>query len=112
MNKNRIEQIEKEIMSLVRELSNLVGSQPVNNKPIAKKLNSKKGAAGALSILMDEKFFDRPRDITMIMEKLKEIGRYYPRSTVMMNLLNLTKRRILTRFKERDLKKWQYVVRK
>ena len=34
-----------------------------------------KGASGALKILTDDKFFDTPKDISKIMEKLKEYSR-------------------------------------
>lgn len=71
-----------------------------------------KGASGALSTLIEEGFFDTPKDLSSIMEKLQEIGRYYPRTTVSMNLLNLTKRRILNRLKGKETRKWQYVLRK
>ena len=74
---------------------------------------TKKGAAGALSMLVTEEcFFDRPRNISAVMGKLKEMGRYYPQPTVAMNLLNLTRRRVLSRFPDKKTKGWQYVVRK
>jgi hypothetical protein len=77
-------------------------------------LRDKKGASGALSILVQEEFFDSPKDISAVMSKLKEMGRYYSLSLISMNLLNLTKppRRVLTRFKDSKTKKWQYVVRR
>ena len=64
----------------------------------------KKGAIGALKMLADEGFFNAPKDISTIMEKLKEIGRYYPQTTISMNLLNLTKRRIFNRLKDKNQK--------
>jgi hypothetical protein len=75
---------------------------------------NKKGASGALLILMQEEFFDSPRDISAVISKLTEMGRYYSQSLVSMNLLNLTRppRRILTRIKDSKTKKWQYVVRR
>lgn len=71
-----------------------------------------KGASGALKILTDDGFFDTPQDISKIMEKLKEIGRYYPQTSVSMNLLNLTKRREFNRIKDKETKNWLYVLRK
>ena len=77
-------------------------------------LRNKKGASSALSILVQEEFFDSPRDISAVMNKLKEMGRYYSQSLVSMNLLNLTRppRRVLTRIKDNKTKKWQYVLRR
>ncbi|GAG80702.1 unnamed protein product, partial [marine sediment metagenome] len=39
-------------------------------------------------------------------------GHYHKRTAVAMNLLNLTKRRILNRFKNKETKNWEYVIRK
>jgi hypothetical protein len=71
-----------------------------------------KGASGALKILTADGFFDTPQDISKIMEKLKEIGRYYPQPSISMNLLNLTKRREFNRIKDKETKNWLYVLRK
>ena len=71
-----------------------------------------KGAIGALTMLTEEGFFDTPKDISAIMEKLKEIGRYYPKTAVSMNLLNLQRRKVFSRLKNKDTKKYEYVLRK
>lgn len=71
-----------------------------------------KGALGAITLLMEEDFFDTPKEISAVMEKLKEIGHYHKLTTVAMNLLNLTKRRILNRFKNKETKNWEYVKRR
>ena len=73
---------------------------------------SKKGAAGAISMLIEEGFFNSPKDLQAVLDKLKEIGRYYPKGLVSMNLLNLTRRRVMNRIKEGDNKNWKYVIRK
>ena len=73
---------------------------------------TKKGAIGAIQLLVEEGFFDTPKDVTSILSKLEEIGHYHQRASVEMNLLNLTKRRELNRFKGQKTKKWEYVIRK
>jgi len=98
-----------QIKKLVEELAALSSHTTYGHKQ--KFPPSKKGAAGAISMLIDEGFFDSPKDLQSVLEKLREIGRHYPRPLVSMNLLNLTKRRVFNRLKE-GKKTWQYVIRK
>ena len=112
--KNTPQKIVNQIKSLLDELvattegkSNLKTSVKQRSVPIIPK-----GASGALKILTDDGFFDTPQDISKIMEKLKEIGRYYSQPSISMNLLNLTKRREFNRIEDKETKNWLYVVRK
>ncbi|MCX6702225.1 MAG: hypothetical protein NTX96_03485 [Candidatus Zambryskibacteria bacterium] len=104
-----------EIKDLLDELSTSFGVKSIQdkttNKP-SRSTNSPKGALGAINILIEEKFFDTPKEISTILEKLKEIGHYHRSTAIAMNLLNLTKRRILNRFKNKETKNWEYVIRK
>lgn len=113
---NNAQKIAEQIKLLLDELVAMAGDKH-SGKSSSKKLAvsktaTAKGASGALAMLTDEGFFDSPKNISAIMEKLKEIGRYYPRTTVSMNLLNLTKRRVFNRLKDGDTKNWTYVLRK
>ena len=103
-----------EMRNLINELELTVGgSLPTNKKQVQKKIPSTvilKGAIGAINILIEEKFLDTPKTLNNIMQKLKEIGHYHKKQTVSMNLLNLTKRRKLSRFQNK--KKWEYVIRR
>lgn len=107
--------IAEQIKVLLDELVTMAGENPTS-KPSSKRqvanIVAPKGASGTLTMLINEGFFDAPKDISTIMEKLKEIGRYYPQTTVSMNLLNLTKRRIFNRLKDKETKNWLYVLRK
>ena len=111
---NRVQKITEQIKNLVDELAAIYGGDPVKKQIVKKKKSASvpKGAIGALTMLTEEGFFDAPKDISAIMEKLKEIGRYYPQTAVSMNLLNLTKRRTFNRLKNKDTKNWLYVLRK
>jgi hypothetical protein len=105
-----------EIKELVIELEVSLGGQPsqVPLKPsrgVAAR-SVPKGAFGAVSMLIEEGFFDAPKEISTIMDKLKQVGHYHTSPSVAMNLLNLTKRRVLNRFKNKDTKNWEYVIRK
>ena len=106
--------IASEIKELLDQLVIMASGQKKGKRitKTAKAITHSKGASGALSMLTEEGFFDTPKDISLIMGRLKEIGRYYPKTTVSMNLLNLTKRRIFNRFKNKETKNWEYVVRK
>jgi hypothetical protein len=108
------QQIAEEIRDLVSELVTMASGSRAGSKkgPQSRPQKSTKGASGALSILVGEGFFDQPRELSAIMTKLCEIGRLYPKNSVSMNLLNLTRRRLLSRIKDSKTKRWQYVLRK
>lgn len=108
--KQDIQKIAEQIKNLVDELV----AMSINGKKVKKQsiTTNIKGAIGALTMLTEEGFFDTPKDISTIMEKLKEIGRYYPKTSISMNLLNLTRRRVFNRLKEKNKKNWLYVLRK
>jgi len=112
--KNKVQKIVEQIKDLVDELAAISGRSVTKKQIIIKRktTSTPKGAIGALTMLTEEGFFDTPKDISAIMKKLREIGRYYPQTTVSMNLLNLSRRRIFNRFQDKDTKKWLYVLRK
>lgn len=107
-----------EIKALFDELDAAMREDDISSeqkKSGAKKSSSvtvPKGAMGAVNILIGEGFLDTPKDMSSIMEKLEEIGHYHKRGSISMNLLNLTKRRMLNRFKNKDTKNWEYVIRR
>ena len=111
---NNAQKIADQIKNLVDELATMSGGVSIKKQKTQKRESASlpKGATGALTLLTEDGFFDAPRDIATIMEKLKEIGRYYPQTSISMNLLNLTKRRIFNRLKDKDTKNWLYVLRK
>lgn len=110
----KAEKIISQIKALLDQLSTLAGS--TTPKTIGKRHTTSsdvpKGAVGALNMLLTEGFLDTPKDISTIMEKLTEIGHYHKQTAIAMNLLNLTKRRVLNRFKNKEKKNWEYVIRK
>jgi hypothetical protein len=104
-----------EIKGLLDELGSsfsvkLSYSQSVNKTKAS--ASFPKGALGAINMLIEEKFFDTPKEMSAVIEKLKELGHYHKSTAVAMNLLNLTKRRTLNRFKNKETKNWEYVIRK
>jgi len=111
---NTPQKIADQIKALLDELVGMTGEKVVARAGAKRVVatSSSKGASGALKMLTDDGFFDTPQDISKIMEKLKEIGRYYPQTSVSMNLLNLTKRREFNRIKDKETKNWLYVLRK
>lgn len=105
-----------EIKGLINELETVMGGASSAHKKSSPKQSSAaavpKGALGAVTMLLDEGFLDTPKEIAQIMEKLKQIGHYHKRPAISMNLLNLSKRRILNRFNNKETKNWEYVIRK
>jgi len=109
-----VNQLATQIKQLVDELVSLSGQSVSIKKSKIKKSSSAppKGAAGALSLLKDEGYFDKPRELSAVVDKLKEMGFYHKLTTISMNLLNMTRKRELIRFKSKDTKNWEYVIRK
>lgn len=105
-------QIRKLANYLIQQIENTPDRSSRGKKSDNIEEPSTKGASGALNILISEDFFDKPKDLNAVMNRLREIGRYYSRESVGMNLLNLTKRRVLNRFKGKGNKRWEYVIRK
>lgn len=104
-----------EIRVLIEELQSTLGGVEIRpNRPGSKQTSMPipKGALGAITMLINEGYFNTPKEMSLLMEKLKEMGHYHKRTAVAMNLLNLTKRRVLNRFKNVETKNWEYVIRK
>ena|SRR3989304_7180091 len=108
-----IQKIAYQIKQLVDQLAVMATAKSSNSHPLAKTApKPKKGAAGAVSMLIEEGFFNSPKDLSTIMSRLEEIGHWHSKPTVSMNLLNLAKRRIFNRFKDKETKQWKYVLRR
>ena len=105
-----------EIKTLVYELETSFGGRSSPQKKTTSKSSSPmvvpKGAMGAITMLIEDGFFNTPKDISLIMERLKEIGHYHKKPAISMNLLNLSKRRVMNRFENKETKNWEYVIRK
>lgn len=111
------QEIIEKIIDLANELAEMVGSGGTRERSLKKtkkkvSVSAKKGAMGAIEMLINEGYFDKLKDLNAVMERLKEIGHYHKTSTVSMNLLNLTRGRVLNRFKNTETKKWEYVIRR
>lgn len=103
-----------QIMGLVDQLAAMSTGQRIAKKHSKATIpaSSKKGAAGGISMLIEEGFFDKPQDLSAVIGRLEQIGHYHSKSTVAMNLLNLVKRRIFNRIKDNKTKNWLYVIRR
>lgn len=108
------------IIAQLLELAELAGTEvkikstkthkiPHNVREIKKDTS---GATGGLRILVSEGYFDEPKQLPAIVERLKQEGRHYSNATVSMGLLNLVRERVLIRFRDKGDKKWKYVIRK
>ena len=93
-----MERLLVELKSLLNIESLSKGKQTKSNivSPIAKKY---KGLAGKLQELVLEGFFNQPKDLQMIRQKLKAEGFNKPSSSLMKPLMRLIKAKILTREK-------------
>ena len=115
--KKNPKELAENIIALVSELAEIaVGKIDTGAARTTSSLrNGKKdmsGATGGLRVLVDEGYFDGPRQLPEIIERLKQEGRHYSSAAISMGLLNLVKERVLTRFRDKGDKKWKYVIRK
>jgi hypothetical protein len=107
-----------EIVAQIRALLNELEGAPAGTAPIQKyvtKSSTKKATncIGAIQELVGEGFFDEPKGMPQIMDKLKKRGQTsFKNTSVSMNLLNLVKppKQILER--DGTPKKWVYSKRK
>ncbi|OGD40459.1 hypothetical protein A3I30_00045 [Candidatus Azambacteria bacterium RIFCSPLOWO2_02_FULL_44_14] len=109
-------QIAENIIALVLELAKLAGEkielgQKNHHNPKSSRSDTS-GATGGLRILVGEGYFNDPKQLPEIIERLKQGGRHYSNATISMGLLNLVRERILTRFRDGGDKKWKYAIRK
>lgn len=110
----KAQELATQIKQLTDELVTLAKGTNTSSKPISsqKRAPMPKGASGALTILKEDDYFGQPRELSMVMDRLKEMGFYHQKTTISMNLLNMTKRRELIRFRSKKTKNWEYVIRK
>lgn len=110
-------QLAENIITQVLELAELAGVK-IESKSVKIKHDGKEtkkdasGATGGLRVLISEGYFDNPKQLPEIIERLKQEGRHYSNATISMGLLNLVRERILTRFRDKGDKKWKYATRK
>lgn len=111
--------MEKDIEDKFLDLENRVTKieKILFNKQSRKKIESKttnkyEGLTGGIVFLIDNRFFDKPRLVTEIIEELKKEGYHYGRQAVDILLRRdfVKKKKKLTRNK--DDKLWKYVIRK
>jgi hypothetical protein len=105
------------IIAQVLELAELTGTKvKIKSTKIRHNAGGNKkdtsGATGGIRILVSEGYFDEPKQLPAIIERLKQEGRHYSNATVSMGLLNLVRERVLIRFRDKGDKKWKYVIRK
>lgn len=115
--KKNPKQLAENIITLVLELAELAGGK-IETRPARVPRSPREsrkdtsGATGGLRVLIDEGYFDSPRQLPEIIERLKQEGRHYSSAAISMGLLNLVKERVLIRFRDKGDKKWKYVIRK
>lgn len=100
-----------QIKVLLNELEQNAGLENGEAGKVVMTTSQKKisGCAGIIQNLIDENFFNTPKDRAEVEKKLKEEGHPYSPQLISMNLLNLIKRRVLRRVKENG--QWQYLKR-
>lgn len=84
-------------------------AMPKATKAKATAARSPKKSAGPLSHavgLVDESFFDEPKDLKNVREKLEELGHIYENSDLSPTMLRLVKKKVLRRVRVDGV--WKY----
>jgi hypothetical protein len=112
------EEIISDINALLEELSGAdlasvarVDDTANSGKKKETKVAKYTGCMGGIVYLKDQGFLSTPRSGKEVINELSKEGWHYSPGLVSMNLLNLTRQRVLTRIQE-GKKGWLYVVRK
>jgi len=97
--KDKIEKIDKRLKKLEKAVFGTSTKKFSNTK--------RTSLAGAITILIGKGFFNSPKDLNQIIQKVKGTGAFYPKTSYPDSLLRLKKKNNLRRLKEG--KKWVYV---
>jgi hypothetical protein len=96
----------------VKELKKEKSAGKLHGKSKRKQKNNYKGLAGGVRFLIDNGFFDSPKNLNEIINELKREGYHYSKSGIASTLSEtfVKNQRILNRIKEN--KSWSYALRK
>ena len=113
MNKDvekRFEKIEKQMLSLQKKIDELEG-EPIKEKKKNQR-KSYKGLIGAIYSLYEEGFFDEPKFVKEVKERLFQEGQHHVSKDISSRLIGafVKNQKILLKIKDRGKNK--YVVRK
>lgn len=108
---NEIEEVKKVVENHEKRISEL------EKAIFAEKIKPKgkqefKGLSGGIEHLISKGSLDAPKSVKEIQDELRKEGYHYPLASVakLLSVDYMTKQKILTRIKERNV--WKYVVRK
>lgn len=104
-----IEELEKVLQDHEKRIKKLEASSNTSNMQKQKPANGRKSITDLLVELKDEGFFDEPKRVNEIVEKMAENGHHYPGSSLTEPLLRAVKNRVLGRLKKEG--QWGYVKR-
>ena len=76
------------------------------------KTSTYEGLTGGIRFLLNNNFFDKPKNLSEVVDELKRKGYHYPKESISTSLIRqfVKSKRALTRIKENA--KWNYVKRK
>lgn len=102
-----LEKQDKKITNIEKMLTKKNISPNSKTDTVKSKTTKYTGLAGALVDLIDESFFNTPKNLQEIFDQLKANAVFYPKTNYPDALLRLVKHKKLRRLKEN--KKWVYV---
>ncbi|SRR6266446_10670732 len=99
----------EEVRDIIRQAGSGAGRRKKQAGPVAKAGKRLPSATDAILELNEEGFFDKPKALADIKEKLADQGMIYPLTTLSGVVLGLVRRRKLGRVKQDG--RWSYVSR-
>ncbi|MGH9427354.1 MAG: hypothetical protein ACRD2L_13755 [Terriglobia bacterium] len=104
-----VEGSKEEVQEIVKQLSEWSGSGKRLSRRLAKTGKRLPSSTDAILELKEEGFFDKPKALADVKEKLASQGMIYPLTSLSGVVLGLVRRRQLGRVKEDG--RWSYVAR-
>lgn len=109
MNDKELHNTLKDIKSRLEKIENVV----FKNKKVKKEKDSDyTGLSGGIRLIIDNKFLNKPKDVSEIVSEMKRENFHYPKESIrkMLSADFTKKKRILTRIKEGKV--FKYVIRR
>lgn len=100
----RLGKLEERISSIEQRLSDAKKVKTTTRR------QSSKGPTGAIRLLIDEGFLDKPKLAKEVKAELDRLGHYYTLQVVDATLRQMNKSKVLTRVGQKG--EWRYAVRK
>ena len=107
-------ELKKELIKIKRRLVDIekIVFPKTKTKSVEKKNANYNGLSGGIRLLINNKFFDKTKEVHEVILELEKRGYHYPKESIakLLRIDFTTKQRLLNKIK--DGKNYKYVIRK